>query len=284
MALVPVKEVLAMADKANTSVIAFNCMDYSMIYSVCQAAEKVQKPVLIMLYPGHHLDNNWVDPEGFGAMVKECAEKVSVPIGLHLDHCYDYDYIARAIRAGFTGVMYDGSMLPIEENIANTRKVVDMAHAFGACVEAELGHVGMALSSDQHKEDMYTQPDVAADFIARSGCDSLAVAIGSAHGVYKETPKLDIQRLSEINAATDAPLVLHGGSGIPDDQLDQAFVNGINKFNVGTEFINLYYNTFREYSMEHGEVKGADEMLDFPHHLQKVLIDYLTKKMELSKF
>ena len=280
MSLVPVKDILKMASDANTSVIAFNCVDYNTIYSVCHAAENVGKPVLVMLYPEHHTLNRWVDPEGYAAMVKDVAATTRTPVGMHLDHCYDFDYIVRAIRAGFSCVMYDGSTLPFEENIANTRKVVDVAHAFGVAVEAELGHVGMAKASDQEKEDLYTQPEVAAEFIERSGCDSLAVAIGSAHGFYKETPHLQIPRLAEINAATDAPLVLHGGSGIPNDQLEQAFVNGINKFNVGTEFLDLYLKTMGEFT---SNLNGR-WFLDFPVYLQGILIEYLEKKMELSKF
>ena len=122
---------------------------------------------------------------------------------------------------------------------------------------------------------------MAANFIEKSGCDALAVAIGSAHGVYKETPHLDINRLAEINKATDAPLVLHGGSGIPNDQLDQAFVNGINKFNVGTEFFQLYYDSIKEYVQINGD-KG--NVFDYPLFVQKKLQDYLVKKLELSKF
>lgn len=280
--ITPVKEILKMASDANTSVIAFNCIDYNMIYSVIHAAEKVNKPVLCMLYPEHHTLNNWSNPETFAAAVKSVAEEVKTPVGLHLDHCQDFNYILRSIKAGFSCVMYDGSMLPLEENVANTKKVTEVAHAFDVAVEAELGHVGFAATvTDQSNLDLYTQPDVAADFINRSGCDALAVAIGSAHGVYKETPHLDINRLSEINAATETPLVLHGGSGIPNDQLDQAFTHGINKFNVGTEFFQLYYDSLKDYGQKHG---AEGNIFDFPSYCQPILMDYLVKKLELSRF
>ena len=280
--ITPVKEILKMASDANTSVIAFNCVDYNQIYSVIHAAEKVNKPVLCMLYPEHAELNNWCTPESFAAAVQSVADEVKTPVGLHLDHCQDFNYIIRAIRAGFSCVMYDGSMLPLEENIANTKRVADVAHAFGVAVEAELGHVGFAATvTDQSNLDLYTQPDVAADFITRSTCDALAVAIGSAHGVYKQTPHLDINRLSEINAATDTPLVLHGGSGIPNDQLDQAFTHGINKFNVGTEFFQLYYDTLKDYGQKYG---SEGNIFDFPSYCQPILMDYLVKKLELSKF
>lgn len=280
--ITPVKEILKMASDANTSVIAFNCIDYNMIYSVIHAAEKVNKPVLCMLYPEHHTLNNWANPETFAAAVKSVAAEVKTPVGLHLDHCQDFNYILRSIKAGFSCVMYDGSMLPLEENVANTKKVTEIAHAFDVAVEAELGHVGFAATvTDQSNLDLYTQPDVAADFITRSGCDALAVAIGSAHGVYKETPHLDINRLSEINAATETPLVLHGGSGIPNNQLDQAFTHGINKFNVGTEFFQLYYDSLKDYGQKHG---AEGNIFDFPSYCQPILMDYLVKKLELSKF
>ncbi len=280
--LTPVKEILKMASDANTSVIAFNCTDYNMIYSVAHAADKVNKPVLVMLYPEHCTLNNMCNPELFAAAAAAVAKEVKVPVGVHLDHCQDLNYIIRSIKAGFSSVMYDGSMLSVEENIVNTRKVVDIAHAFDVAVEAELGHVGFAATvSDQSNLDMYTKADVAASFLEQSGADALAVAIGSAHGVYKETPHLDIKRLAEINAATDIPLVLHGGSGIPNDQLDQAFVNGINKFNVGTEFFQLYYDCMKDFGALHGD-KG--NVFDFPIYAQERLMDYLVKKLELSKF
>lgn len=280
MSLLPVKEILQIANGANTSVIAFNCINYNTIYSVIKAGEAANKPVLCMLYPEDHTMNNWISPESFVAAVTSVAAETKTPVGIHLDHCYDFNYIMRAIRAGFSSVMYDGSMLPLEENIANTKKVTEVSHAFDVMVEAELGHVGKAVDSDQRKKDMYTQPDVAADFINRSKCDALAIAIGSAHGVYKEIPHLDIDRLIEINNATDTPLVLHGGSGIPNEQLEQAFLNGINKFNVGTEFLQLYYDTMYKYCQENGVHGGAHSFATF---VQPVLIDYLVKKLSLSK-
>ncbi|MCI8505705.1 MAG: class II fructose-bisphosphate aldolase [Lachnospiraceae bacterium] len=280
MALEKVSSILKMADEANTSVIAFNCNDYTMAYSVAQVAEELQKPVIIMLYPADSFQKNCCNLSGFAATVLELAKKVNVPIGLHLDHCSDFAYILNAIRSGFTSVMYDGSMLPVEENIVNTKRVVEAAHALGADVEAELGHVGFAAQSDQHKLDMYTRPEVAAKFCEETEVDSVAVAIGSAHGVYLETPKLDLSRLDEINAATKTPLVLHGGSGIPDDQLEQAFKRGINKFNVGTEYFQLYYDSIREFCDQNGD-KG--NVLDLPLFVQEKLKAYLRVKMQISR-
>lgn len=186
-----------------------------------------------------------------------------------------------AIKDGFSSVMIDGSMLPLEENIALTKRVVDTAHIFCVDVEAELGRVGFAVQSDQENLDLYTSADVVAEFCEKTNVDSVAIAIGSAHGVYKEEPKLDLERLKEINAATDTPLVLHGGSGIPNDQLAVAFKNGINKFNVGTEFFQLYYDSIAEYCKDNG-VDG--NVFDLPKYVQEKLMAYLRVKMQISKF
>lgn len=269
-----------MAEERNTSAIAFNCNDYTMAYSVAAVAEELKKPVIIMLYPADSFQKNCCNLSGFAAMVRELAKKVKVPIGLHLDHCSDFDYILKAVKAGFPSVMYDGSMLSVEENITNTKRVADAAHAWGADVEAELGHVGFAAQSDQHREDLYTRPEVAAKFCEETGVDSVAVAIGSAHGVYLETPKLDLERLDEINEAVKTPLVLHGGSGIPNDQLEQAFKRGINKFNVGTEYFQLYYDSIREFCNQNGD-RGS--VLDLPMYVQEKLKAYLRVKMQISK-
>ena len=164
--------------------------------------------------------------------------------------------------------------------IKNTAEIVKVAKAFGADVEAELGRVGFASTvADQNDTDKYTKPEVAAAFCEQSGCSSVAVAIGSAHGFYKETPKLDIERLKKINAATDVPLVLHGGSGIPNDQLEVAFREGINKFNVGTEFFYLYYQTMKKFCEA-----GHPDFFDLPLEVQNALENYLRQKMQLSKF
>lgn len=283
MALVKVSEILKMADEANTSVIAFNCVDYSQVHAVCTVAEELGKPVLIALYPGHSTDFMCTVPEGFAPMAIYEANRVSVPVGLHLDHCSDMDYIKRAIDLGFSSIMYDGSMLPMEENIANTKAVVEYAHARGVDVEGELGCVGSAANEeDQSNVDMYTKPEDAKRFCEETGCDAIAVSIGSAHGFYTKTPKLDLERLQQINAATDVPLVLHGGSGIPDDQLEKAFTMGINKFNVGTEFFRAHYEAVAEFVKANEDNKRA-VILDVPVPAQEALKNYLREKMLLTK-
>lgn len=280
MSVEKVGTILKMADEANTTAIAFNCTDYNTIVSVVKVAEELSKPVICMLYPEHAYLKHWTTPKIFVETVRDIAKNVKVPVGIHLDHCSDFDYIVAAMRCGFDSVMYDGSMLPVEENIKNTAEIVKVAKAFGADVEAELGRVGFASTvADQNDTDKYTKPEVAAAFCEQSGCSSVAVAIGSAHGFYKETPKLDIERLKKINAATDVPLVLHGGSGIPNDQLEVAFREGINKFNVGTEFFYLYYQTMKKFCEA-----GHPDFFDLPLEVQNALENYLRQKMQLSKF
>lgn len=280
MSVEKVGTILKMADEANTTAIAFNCTDYNTIVSVVKVAEELSKPVICMLYPEHAYLKHWTTPKIFVETVRDVAKNVKVPVGIHLDHCSDFDHIVAAMRCGFDSVMYDGSMLPVEENIKNTAEIVKVAKAFGADVEAELGRVGFASTvADQNDTDKYTKPEVAAAFCEQSGCSSVAVAIGSAHGFYKETPKLDIERLKKINAATDVPLVLHGGSGIPNDQLEVAFREGINKFNVGTEFFYLYYQTMKKFCEA-----GHPDFFDLPLEVQNALENYLRQKMQLSKF
>lgn len=284
MAFTSVKKILHMADQANTSVIAFICIDYNMVYSVVKMAEMTNTPAIVMLLPEHRSVNNTFSIHGFAEMAKELADSVHVPIGVHLDHSYEYEGIMKAIWQGFTSVMIDGSARPLEENIALTKKVTEAAHIFGVDVEAELGHVGMALYADGDKKELYTQPEAAKRFCDETGIDSLTVSIGSAHGVYVETPQLDFKRLEEINAATEVPLVLHGGSGIPDEQLREAFAKGINKFNVGTEFIGVYYSAIETYIKEHELDGNAFKMLEVPMFAQAKMEEYLAEKLKLSRF
>ena len=281
MALERVSTLLKMADEANTSVIGFNCIDYNTVYAVCHAAEIANTPAIVMLYPEHCIKNHVSNLRAFVGMFEGIAERYTVPLALHLDHSSDVNYIFEAIKAGFTSVMYDGTTVSIEENIRNSKRVVEIAEIFGVDVEAELGYVGFASHSDEGNSDLYTKAATAAQFSDETGITSLAIAIGSAHGVYKSTPKLDIDRLIEINHATDTYLVLHGGSGIPEDQLNMAFKNGINKFNVGTEFFQLYYDTISKYCNEYG---AAGNPFDLPDYVHAELVAYLVNKMKLSKF
>jgi len=168
--------------------------------------------------------------------MNDIAKKATVPVCLHFDHGVSYDKIKAAVDAGFSSVMYDGSALPYEENIKNSLEISRMAHAKGVSVEAELGHVGGGEGgTDDGIEEMYTRVDQVIDFNRRAEIDALAVAIGTAHGKYKTKPVLDINRLAEIYAVSDKPLVLHGGSGLSDDDFRNTIANGIRKINICTE-------------------------------------------------
>ncbi len=274
MALEKVRDILQLGVRDNTAVYAFDATDLDQIYAVLHGAERANKPIIAMLYPAPPLLKTYT-LEYFAAVVKSYAKDIKVPVGLHLDHCSDYYTILAAMKAGFTSVMADGSMLPFDENVAFTDNVVKSAKIFDVDVEGELGHVGRGTNlEDYGDEDMYTTAEDAKKFTELVDVASLAVAFGSAHGVYKKTPKLSITRLAEINAVVDTPLVLHGGSGIPEDQLVEAFKNGINKFNVGTEFGML---TRKLNAERYEKAEAGKEAI----YVREGLTDYIEKKISL---
>lgn len=276
MALEKVRDLLAGAQKANTSIIAFDACDYNTIYACIKGAEAARKPVIVMLYPSMATMFSF---GAFASAVKDIARTATVPVGLHLDHCSDPSVILSAIRDGFTSVMADGSALPFEENVALTKSVVDMAKIFDVDVEGELGHVGQIASGfDYSNSDTFTRPEEAVEFVERTHVTSLAVAFGSCHGMYKQAPNLDLERLAQINAATDVPLVLHGGSGIPEAQLEKAFCMGINKFNVGTEFFLLNNKLTHTY---HLEQYRAENPFGDVAYIRKGLTEYIASKLRL---
>lgn len=275
MAFEHVRDILALEIEYNAAIYAFDAMDIDTVYASIKGAERAGKPVIVMLYPTM---NSICPLKVFAELVKTYAKGIKVPVGLHLDHCSDYDFIVTAIREGFTSVMADGSLLPFDENVAFTKQVVRTARIFDVDVEGELGHVGAGANvGDYGQEDMYTLPEDARRFCEATGVTSLAVAIGSAHGVYVNTPNLSIKRLQEINAATDTPLVLHGGSGIPEAQLIQAFSNGINKFNIGTEFFALSKTVHREAIENAISGKGISET----QYIRERLTQYIADKVSL---
>ena len=274
MSFEKVSTILKEVDAKKTAALAYDCFNYESIEWLVEAGEEMRIPIIVMLYPGM-LDA--ISAEAFAGITKACAKKVKIPVGLHLDHCGSLETILGTIKAGFTSVMFDGSKLPFEENVRGTCEVVRAAHAMGVDVEAELGHVGFADNkSDFVNEDMYTTAAQASDFVAKTKVDSLAIAIGSAHGYYVETPHLSMTRLKEINKAIDTPLVLHGGTGIPEDQLRQAFKLGINKLNVGTEYFAIFYSTTKDYQ----QLKDKkDSLFDLQAYQKKIIGDYLRQKL-----
>ncbi len=230
--LVNLNEVLTRAVKENYGVGLFNTTDSDMLEAAISAAEELRAPIIIgtaeVLLP--HGELQLIAPSVIAA-----AKRATVPVVVHYDHGLTFDRCIEALKLGFTSIMFDGSAGDKEQNIESTREIVKIAHSFGATVEGEIGHVGEAKTGDNETDDMYTTPQEAVEFIKNTGVDALAIAIGTAHGAYKQKPKLDIERLKEIRKATDTPLVLHGGSGLSDDDFKNTIHNGIAKVNIFTD-------------------------------------------------
>ncbi len=228
--LVGLKEIIGMAEAGNFCIPAFNVYNIETVMGVIAAAEEAKAPVIMQVYP--RLLNEEV---GYylAPSVVAAARKASVPVCFHLDHGPSEMEVMKALRWGATGIMLDGSAHPFEENVALTRHIVETCGAIGVGVEGELGHVG-SVNDDAMEE--FTDPQEAAEFVKRTGVTCLAVLIGNAHGHYKKEPKLDIERVKAIREATGGmPLVLHGGSGIPDEQVKAAIAAGVRKMNIGTD-------------------------------------------------
>lgn len=244
MALVSVNELLLKAEQGGYAVGAFNANNMEIIQAIVQAAEEEHAPVIMQASQGAI---NYAGLDFITGMVRMAAVKASVPVALHLDHGTDFDQVVKCIRSGFTSVMYDGSKLPLEENIAMTRKVLDMSRPIGVSVEAELGKIG-GTEDNVHvseKEAMYTDPEEARYFVEQTGVESLAIAIGTAHGQYKGEPKLDLERLAKIKSLVDIPIVLHGSSGVPDETIRKAVKLGIRKVNIDTNIREAFVGEMR---------------------------------------
>lgn len=239
--LVTMKEILADAQKNHYAIPAFDISNYEMMKAVLEACEEERSPALLM--------GLGVDLDGKGlplitSMVKEASNYFDIPVCFHLDHATDFEFIKKAIDAGFSSVMFDGSVLDFENNAQKTAEITKFAHSRGVTVEAELGHVGNAsvgsiseTGVDDDPGETLTVPEEVAKFIEITDVDALAVAIGTSHGVYKKTPELRIDRLDEITAVCNRPLVLHGGSGTPDDQMKNAILHGITKINIYSDVV-----------------------------------------------
>ena len=245
--LVSLKEVINLAEKGNFAIPAFNVYNTETIMGVIKAAEEERAPIIIQVYP--RLLNEEVGYYLCPAIVA-AARKATVPVCFHLDHGPSELEVQKALRWGATGIMYDGSVHPFDENVSNTQHIVDICEAIDVSVEGELGHVG-SVNDDAMEE--FTDPQEAAEFVKKTNVCCLAVLIGNAHGHYKKTPKLDIERVKAIREATGGiPLVLHGGSGIPDDQVKAAIAAGIRKMNIGTDVCCAF-------------AEGTKETLDNPN-------------------
>ena len=251
--LMNMKDILAVAKENKFAIPAFNISDYSMFLGIMDVCEETNSPVIIEIHPD---ELSFTGPEMVLA-IKERAYKSPVPVCIHLDRCSDFGTIIYAIQSGFTSVMFDGAELPFEENIAGAKKVVEAAHPANVSVEAELGTIGSTDPADFEggtAKIIYTNPDDAAKFVAETGVDTLAVAIGTCHGLYPAgmKPELKLDILKEIEAKVDIPLVLHGGSNNPDKEIGESVTLGINKINISSDIKVAYFQKMREVLKDEG--------------------------------
>jgi fructose-bisphosphate aldolase class II len=255
MALVSGRAVLAAARAGRYAVPAFNVFNLEMIQAVCRAAELERAPVIVQVSP-RSLSYAGLRP--LAALTTAFAAETDAPIVLHLDHGPDLDTCRAALAAGFTSVMFDGASLPFADNVAATRGVVALAHAAGASAEAELGEIGHA---DTPRDVVYTDPEEAARFVAATGVDALAVAIGTIHGMHETGAKLDLPRIAELRNRVDAALVMHGSSGVDDETLVQAIQAGIAKVNLSTALQRVFMDALRASAARPGHEIDARAVL-----------------------
>ncbi|UMB75896.1 ketose-bisphosphate aldolase [Dickeya fangzhongdai] len=244
--LMNMKDVLSIAQQNKFGVGAFNIASAEFARLVIEVAEKLHSPVILEVHPDEHEFTG----DDFIYYLRELAIKVTVPVVIHLDHGQTLEQVMRAIRTGYTSVMIDASALPFEENIAITRHITEVAHAAGVSVEAELGTIGVAEGSSEggHAEILYTDPQQAEQFVRETGVDTLAVAIGTSHGLYPagKQPKLDIERLKAIKQRLSIPLVLHGGSGNKDAEVAESVQHGVSKINISSDMKKAFYIALEE--------------------------------------
>jgi fructose-bisphosphate aldolase class II len=245
MTLVSSKEMLHAAVEGRYAVGAFNANNMEQVQAIVDAAVEERAPVILQVSQGAI---RYAGLETAAALVRVIGGRADVPVALHLDHGTDFDQNVRCLRAGFTSLMFDGSKLPYEDNIATTARIAEIAHIVGIPVEAELGRVLKSEDSvtPEEVEAAMTDPDQAADFVERTGCDSLAVAIGSVHAMKEAQAELDIERLKAVRKKVDIPFVLHGSSGVKEDSEVEAIQHGIAKINVATMLNQGFVRGLRE--------------------------------------
>ncbi len=277
MALVTIKDILTDAREKRYAVPAFDVSSYKMARAVVDVAEELRAPVILMGLTGDMTEEQF---DHLSVDLHAIALAAKVPVCTHLDHATDMRLIRKAIHQGYSSVMIDGSTLPLEENIRVTREVVDLAHAYGVSVEAELGHVGdgivgtsetLAHGGEGH-EGTLTNAEEMQRFIRETGVDCLAVAVGTSHGVYKCTPHLEFELLRTLNGVSTVPLVMHGGSGVPDDQMRQAVHDGISKVNIFSEILAAYYGAMKAF------LNGRTNLSIWTHAAEHDAIEALKEK------
>ncbi len=258
--LASLKEVCGYADKTNTAIGSFNTPNLESLLAVLDAAEELRVPVIV----AHAQIHEEVAPlDKIGRVMVELAKNAKVPVCVHLDHGENFAYCKRAMDLGFTSAMIDYSTLSYEENEAGTKEVVDYAHARGVQVEAELGALpqreGGGESATSNPEDLYTKPELVSGFIAQTGVDALAIAFGTAHGIYKSKPVLNMDVITKVREKTDLPLVMHGGSGISHEEYREVVKRGIRKIN--------YYSYMSYDGYAAAKTAVEEKSADFYHNL-----------------
>lgn len=267
--LVSSKEMLCKAREEGYAVGSFNIFNLESAKAIIAAAEAENAPVMLQIWSGFA---DFIGLDVLGAIAVCEAKRARVPVAVHLDHGATLSQVGQSVAAGFISVMLDGSALPLEENIALTRNVVEFCRGLGIPVEGEIGHVGGSEDGGTRDEIVYTDPDEAVAFWKDSGVDFVAVSIGTFHGVYEDAPRLNIDLLKALAARISAPLVLHGSSYTPDDQLAEAVRHGISKINVATEVSDTMIRATLEHTRSLEKVKYANQLTDAPYQAVTELV------------
>jgi fructose-bisphosphate aldolase class II len=266
------KDILGDAQKREYGVGYFNTVNLEMTKAYVRAAEDAHSPIIIGTAEGllKYSDFDYIAP-----LMLHAAKKAKVPVAVHLDHTYTFENIMRALYAGFGSVMFDGSILSYEENIKISAEIAKVTHPMGVGLECELGKVGGLDEGDGVTgQNIYTDPGQAYDFIARTGTDFLAVSIGTVHGVYFEKPKLDLNRLAEIREKVEIPLVLHGGSGLSDNDFRNSIKSGISKINIYTDVVTAAIDRIHE---KHSQLQYAD----LSKEVEQAMYDVTIRKIKI---
>ncbi|RAV06474.1 class II fructose-bisphosphate aldolase [Paenibacillus sp. YN15] len=271
--LVTLTDVLKLAEEKDYAVGSFNTPNLESIMAVVETAEKLDAPVIISHAQVHEA---FMPIEKIGPVMLHFAKTATVPVCVHLDHGEDLEYVEKALKLGFTSVMYDGSLLPYEENVRRTIETVRMAKAYNSSVEAEIGILGGREAGGSgpavSMEKMYTDPDMADRFVGETGIDALAASFGTAHGFYKAKPKLDFARIDKIKALVGIPLVMHGGSGVSPADYTTAISKGIRKIN--------YYSYMARAGVHKVEELLKNQQVDFFHDISTAAIDGMKADIE----
>lgn len=275
---VSMKNMLDDANANNYAVMAINCFNIETVRAVVQAATMEDAPIIVNIFQDHLLTH--CDSELIAPIVKTIAERTNVSVALNFDHGQEKEYLIKAIDDGFSSVMVDASRFNLEDNIKMTKEIADYAHKHGASVEGEIGCLGASEGGEFTQDTMYTDPEQAKIFFDRTNIDALAISIGTSHGNYPQgmVPEFDIERLKEIKRLTKAPLVLHGGSGSGEKNIVNSVKNGINKINVGCDFMNANRDAAAKHLRENPDIN----YFDLIHSTEKESVELVRYYIGLS--